>query len=170
MKHMMPQILSLLFATLLLLPGCQSQQSEDYRGVPPIREDEDTSIERTDDLSLVLDLPKDRFEPGETFTATITLKNRSGEPLEIEASSSALYKIHLMRPQRTDWQTFKTYPDAAAMVITPWTLPAGEERAFTPELTVAEDWPTHELIRVQAEINGLPEIKTAVDIEVVNQD
>lgn len=170
MKRMMPVTLSLLFAALLLLPACQSQQSEDYRDVPPIREDEDTSIERTDDLSLVLDLPSDRFEPGETFTATITLKNRSNEPLEIEARSSALYKIHLMRPEKSNWQTFKTFPEMAAMVITPWTLPAGEQRSFKPELTVTEDWPTHELIRVQAEINGLPDLKTHVDIEVLRPE
>jgi hypothetical protein len=171
MKRTMLILLLLTAATAL--PACNDGNASvdtDTSAIPPAVDDEDTSVTIKDGVALVLDLPKDRFEPGETFTATITLKNRSGEPLEIEASSSALYKIHLMRPHRTDWQTFKTYPDAAAMVITPWTLPAGEERAFTPELTVAEDWPTHELIRVQAEINGLPEIKTAVDIEVVNQD
>lgn len=166
MKHM--TLVMLLLAACL--SACQPDDPEATTPFPPAVEDEDTSVASQDGVYLVLDLPKTQFVPGESFTATVLIENQSDHMLQIEASSSALCKLHLMRPYITQWDTFKTYPEAAAMVITPWTLRPGERRTFAMPLTVEKDWPTYELIRMQAQINGLDDLETHVDIEVLRPE
>ncbi|MBS3821444.1 MAG: hypothetical protein GVY16_07860 [Planctomycetes bacterium] len=161
----------LLLILILATGGCQTGNQTAPRGpVAPAIDDEDTSVAEKDGLFLVLDLPKAQFQPGETFTATIMATNASDQPVDIEATSSALYTIHLWRPDTGQWQRFKTYPEMGAMVITPWTLQPGETRTFTPTLTVESEWPSYELIRVQAELSAVPDLNPHVDVEVVKSE
>jgi hypothetical protein len=160
----------LLFATAITLPACDDAQPDAGGPVAPAVDDEDTSLAEADRFYLVLDLPKTQYKPGESLNATVMAVNHRDEPVNIQATSSALCKLSLWRPESTQWNRFKTFPEMAAAVMTDWTLEPGQRRSFTFNVPIKPDWPTHELIRVKAQLNGMPELTPHVDIEILRSE
>ena len=65
------------------------------------------------------------------------------------------------------WDCIKEYPLTSTIVSRPWKLTGKRARVFRPELTVEPDWPTHELLKIQAHINGREDLAPTVCIEVL---
>ena len=154
-------ILSLLLAAALIALACQQETEGTPAGTKPLID----SVGE-EGLTVRLKVPQRYYLPGQLVRAQVIAVNNSPDPIEIQSSSTALAKIDLRRFTGVRWETFKRYPQAAAMVITPWTLPAGQTRVFDMALTVEEDWPVAETIRLRGWLNGRENLKPTVEIEV----
>jgi hypothetical protein len=154
-------ILSLLAALVVIPLACQQETEGTPAGTKPL-------IDSVGEggLTVRVKVPQRYYLPGQVVRAQVIAVNNSTEPIEIQSRSAALAKIDLRRFTGIRWETFKRYPQAAAMVITPWTLPPGQSRVFDLALTVGEDWPVAETIRLRGWLNGRDDLKPTVEIEV----
>ena len=146
----------LLFAAGLCLAGCAQQEIATGEHVA-----------QADGLVVTLESPQhDVLVPGENLSLIVTVRNTTKQPAEIVARSGAPVYARVWRRGEMYWQQVKTYPQAATMVMTPWTLPAREQRTFMLSLPVEPDWPTGEPLRITAELNGRPQAKPAIIVRV----
>ena len=145
-----------LLLTTAMLVGCAGSGA-DLRPVNTVE---------VDGLSVSVEILKRDFNIGETFVATVTAENRTKMPIEIIARTGAPVYMRLWRHTGLTWQEVKRYPEAATMVMSPWTLAPGDRRVFARQLVVEPDWPTAELLRLTAELNGRDEVAPALVIEV----
>ncbi|MFP3936698.1 MAG: hypothetical protein ACLFVW_00060 [Phycisphaerae bacterium] len=142
-----------------LLFGCAGNNGElDDPEVPRVTE--------SDNLRLTLDVSDRQVAVGEKLKVRLTARNTGSEPIKITARSGALMRVRIWQETPIGWTTVKQYPEAAIMVITPWTLEAGRQRQFDMGLTVDKDWPTAETIRLTAELNGRSDVRVGAKIEV----
>ncbi len=119
-----------------------------------------------DGLEISLEVPKRNLVGGERFNVLITARNKTDEPMEISARSGAPVFVRVFRYTGLTWREVKHYPQAAIMVMSPWTLPARGQRTFAMNLTVEPDWPTGELLRITGELNGRDEVSPGVTVHV----
>jgi hypothetical protein len=119
-----------------------------------------------DHLRLELQVSDHELAVGDTFTVHATARNTGAEPIGITARSGALLIVRIWQETPVGWTTVKRYPEAAIMVIQPWTLAPGEQRAFEMKLTVGKDWPTAETLRLSAELNGRNDVRATTDIRI----
>jgi hypothetical protein len=162
----MKPIASLLLLPGLLLSACQPEPTAPDRPAPPVP-DATTATGRAKALALTLDLPAHTFRTGQTFQARIVASNTTDIPINIHARTAAPFYLHVYAHDGGSWQRVETYPQAAAMVLSDWTLPAGQERTFTPTLRVEPSWPTGKLLRLEAVLNGRDDVNPFVTIEVL---
>lgn len=146
-----------LLLTTAMLVGCANASRVDLRPINTVE---------VDGLSVSVEIPKRNFNTGETFVATVTAENRTKMPIEIIARTGAPVYLRLWRHTGLTWQEVKRYPEAATMVMSPWTLAPGDRRVFVRQLLVEPDWPTAELLRLTAELNGRDEVAPALVIEI----
>lgn len=145
--------------TGVVLAGCAVNNGE--------LDDPDVSrVAESDNLRLTLDVSERQVAIGDKLTVRLTARNTGSEPIDITARSGALMLVRIWRETPVGWTTVKQYPEAAIMIIRPWTLEAGEQRQFDMALTVDKDWPTAETIRLTAELNGRDDVRAGVKIEV----
>lgn len=156
----------LLLPLCLLLTACQSEAPAPSRPAPPPT-NATTATDHADGLALTLDLPAETFRTGETFQARIVARNTTDKDIDIQARSAAPVYLHVNAHDGVSWKRVETYPQAAAMVLSDWPLPAGQERTFTRTLRVEPSWPTGKLLRLQAELNGRDDVNPFVTIEVL---
>ena len=150
---------NVLLLSALLLAGCNDNDME----TQPNR-----MISGGLEMTLVTTGPL--VHPGETMHVTVTVKNLTDAPVEITANTSAPVYLSVWRETGVGWETARRYPEMAAMVMTPWTLRPGAQRQFDYDLRVEPDWPTHEMLLLQAELNGRRELAPSVMFEVVPRD
>ena len=120
----------------------------------------------SDGLAVGIELPKREFLTGEVFETTVYAVNKTREPIAIEATTGAQVYLRIWRKTVVGWDEVKRYPQAAVLVMTPWQVAPRETRRFTMRLTVEPDWPTHEPLRITAELNGRPAISPGMIIRV----
>ena len=149
-----------------VLAGCY----EPVEPTAPIPPDTRTATAAGDDLIVTLGLPKTTFETGERFRVSILAANQTDQRLRIQADSGAPYFVSLWRYTGTGWDKIKRYPVTPQMVLSEWYLAPFGTRRFAPMVTVEPDWPTRELLRLQVELNGRPDVAPWVSIEVVNPE
>ena len=118
-------------------------------------------------LRVSVEMPKRQYDVGEQFTVVITAKNLTDSPIVISSPTSAMTFIKLWRYDGIVWEEFKRYPVASTVVVRKWTLPAGGKRQFFMNLIVEPDWPTAEILRLTAELNGRPEAAPALAFDVL---
>jgi len=149
------------FSSLLLaavvLGGCANPKAVDLS--PP------NSVE-IDGLKVTIKVPKRSFVTGEQFRVLITACNTTRHPIRIPAAGGAPVYVRIWRHTGLSWEEVKRYPEAATTIMTPWTLPAGQKWTRIMNLTVEPDWPTGELLRVTAELNGREDASPALTVEV----
>ena len=161
MKHSLTLAIAALIAAGLTL-GCNQDDSPRPRNVSSLIDSQSQQ-----GLTVRLQVPKAFYEPGQTVNMTVTAVNTSSETIDIQSRSSALVKAEVRQYDGVRWETIRTFPQAAAMVITPWQLEPGQSRSFELNLPISEDWPTAETLRLRAWLNSRPEIKPTVEIKIV---
>ncbi len=145
-------------ALLSAAGGCPApQETVGLRAVPRI-------VAEARGLEVSLVLPKYSFYRGEEIPLKVAVRNTTRRDVVITAHSGALAYVGLwqLRPERQ----ILRFPQAAILVVKQWTLPAGESRSFPLNLQVTPDWPTGELMRLMAEINGWPLARPSALIDV----
>ena len=120
-----------------------------------------------DGLSVSLELPDRQFRTGQQARAVVVARNLTDRPIPIDARTGAPVYIRILRFTGISWEDVKRYPEAATMVMSPWTLDAGAQRTFVMNLTVEPDWPTGEIIRITAGLNGREEASPGLAVEVM---
>lgn len=119
-----------------------------------------------DGLCVSLEIPCRSYVCGQSFPAVVTARNLCDQPICIEAATGAPVYIDLWRNTGTVWERVKTYPQAAPMVLAPWRLEAGAAREFRLCLKVEPDWPTNELLKLTARLDGRPQPQPNIFIAV----
>lgn len=152
-------IVRLAWVGALVSGGCAASQQGPETGPA-------TGRAKTDGLVLRLSLDRTEVLVGEQVEATVTARNTGEQPRRIEARTGALVYLRVWGYDGINWIEEKQYPQAATMVLTPWTLEPGRTRTWTFTLPVEPDWPTYQRARITAELNGVPELLAAVPIEV----
>ncbi len=147
---------------LLSALGCQNDNDTRPRNVHTLIDSKSQG-----DLTVRLKVEKAFYQPGEKIHLEITAINNGSEPIQIQSRSSALAKADFRRHDGMRWETVRTFPQAAAMVITPWQLEPGQTRQFELGIDISEDWPTAETLRLRGWLNGKDSIKPTVEIKVV---
>ncbi len=151
--------LSIMLAAATTLSGC-------LWGKLPPRDHRQHNVAVANGLSVTLDIPNWEFTQGETFTATVTVKNLSYSPTTIKASTGAPVFIRLLRYTRLGWEEVLRYPRGEIMFMNHWTLGAREKKTFSLQLTVEPDWPIGDVVRMVAEVNGRAEPAPSIIIRV----
>jgi len=123
------------------------------------------SAER-DGLVVEIELTRREFAVGQTMPVTVTALNTTRRDLDILASTGAPVYVKVWRNIGVGWEEVKRYPQAAVMVMSPWSLEARGRRTFPLSVPVEPDWPTNEPLRVTAELNGRPEVAPGIIIRV----
>jgi hypothetical protein len=142
----------------LLLVGCQ-----------PVKVVTDGSFVSNDSIELGLAVARRTFGIGDAFDVTVRARNISKQPITIRARSGAPVYLHVNRFSAMGEDEFKTFPEAATMVMSAWTIQPGEERTFVLTLTVEADWPRNETLKLIAELNGYPGLMPFTTIRILPQ-
>jgi hypothetical protein len=119
-----------------------------------------------DGLAVTLKVPERKAHWGQELPVRVVAENTTGGDIRINATSAALVKVHVWERVGEGWDMVKTYPEAAAMVMSPWTLEAGQTREFPLTIPVERSWPTGEPVRLTAELNGWAKATPGGVIEV----
>jgi hypothetical protein len=117
-------------------------------------------------LCLTLDTQRRNLVRGQSLILTATAKNTSASPMEIVAVSGAPVIVTIARKTASGWETVKTYPENTTQVTDKWTLAAGAERKFPMTLPIAIELPTGEPLRLEAKLNGRPDVVAGGYIQI----
>lgn len=152
----MKSVSLLLLVVAATMPGCRRGEMASV-----LR----NSVE-ADGLVVSIELPKRSFTVGERSEVVVTATNTTGKAMTIFASSGAPVYLHIWRHTGLSWEKVKRYPRTATMVMTPWRIEGRGERRFVMPLTVEPDWPTGEILKISAELNGRPEASPQLTFQV----
>ncbi|MFP4106746.1 MAG: hypothetical protein ACLFVU_11730 [Phycisphaerae bacterium] len=152
----------------LLLVGCKPPEADTgyKKDTDEVQAGQDVDIAR-DGLQMALRLDRRTVEVGDTLGVKVLVHNGSQEPITINATSSALVKLFLWQDSAVGMSKKKTWPQAAAMVMSSWTLEPDEQREFIFELPVDRTWPTGELAWLSAELNGRDDLQPQLFVQVL---
>jgi hypothetical protein len=129
-----------------------------------------TSAEQAEDgLKLVLQVKDDIAPKGQTQPVIVTAINTSGNDIRIIADSSAPVYMQLFRNTISGPEVIERFPEASLQVMRPWTLKAGESVEYEMPLEVKRNWPSIDLLTLQAHLNGRPDVLPAVQFQVVSE-
>ena len=149
----------------LAIAGCPQENGKGYLKEGRAVADDGLSVSITADEVVV--------SPGDEVNVTVYVANTSSEPIEYNARNAApVYVMVQKASEMSDdsWETVKTYPEAAAQVITPMTFRPGQQREFKMTLPVEPDWPAGEIVRLAAYPNGRRELVASVRIKVTSSE
>jgi hypothetical protein len=151
--------LVLLTVSLVALIGCP-KKAGDGPGAGVVQE------VTKDGLTVELRMPRRHLVRGEMLPITVTARNQTKEEMAIDADSGAAVYVTLWRQTSVGWEQVKRYPESVTMVATKGRLGPKASQSFPLNLRVAPDWPTGELLRITAELNGRPEPQAGAYIQV----
>jgi len=139
---------SMLTAVVLLAGGC----APGPRGDGP-------SVVRLNSAAAEMAVPDRTVHRGQVLGVGIATWNLGKEPLTVTRTGSSVYRVEAARHDGIGWVTFRTYPATDAMVLRKLTLEPGSRRDDSVLVTVEPDWPGGEVVRLQAVMNGWPELR-----------
>ncbi len=151
--------------TVLLAGACLASGGCFWRGRPTPAEG--TSIRTVGPFRVVLAVPAGAYEPGDSFTVTVTTTNVSDEPVVVHRWGSVAYYLTVSHNRGTGWEEVHTYPGGTAGVMESWTFRPGQQKSTAIRLTVEPDWPVGELLRLEAHMNGREEVRAAEFVEII---
>jgi hypothetical protein len=138
---------SMLVALLLLAGGC----------APGPRGDGPTVV-HAGPLAAQMDVPAETVGPGQVVGVSVTTWNLGDEPVAIARTASNVYRVEVARHDGIGWVTFSTHPATEAIMLRRLTLNPHSQRGDTVNVRVDPDWPTGEVVRLRAVMNGRPEL------------
>lgn len=150
---------SLITGMVLLAAGCRRQSELRDTGQP-------FETIRQGDLSLRMELSELTPARGERLEVTLRALNTGDEYMTVPSNTGAPAYVDLYRYDGVGWNRFKTYPEAATMVMNPWKLSPGVEWQHTMSLPVEPSWPMGEPIRVVGRLNGIDDVTPSLTIQV----
>ena len=122
--------------------------------------------ETSADLSVAIAVHQQQVVPGEQLHVEVTARNLTKKPITINARSGAPVYVRIWQDAGRD--EVERYPRTEMMVARPWTLAPRAERSFVLSIPVEPNWPTGEILRVTAELNGRGDLTPSVHIEVLS--
>ncbi len=106
-------------------------------------------------------------EVGQSVRVTLIVRNTSGDPIPVEAASTAPMFVSVWRYVAAEgWLRIKEYPEAVIARRQAWVLEGREEKSFSMTVPVEPDWPTRQLIKLTAELNGRTDARPYVLMEI----
>lgn len=111
-----------------------------------------------DGVELTIALAQRELQHGQAIKVGVLVQNATTQDITVKADSEALCKISLWRHTWLGWERMETWPESAMEIRSDWILKAGQSRTFQQSLLVGKDWPTHEPLRLTAELAGKPDL------------
>jgi len=133
---------------------------------PPLELSGLYATERTDELLLGIEVPRNAYGPDETIPVRITVRNVSSEPVTITADSSSPVHVLVYSFDGVGWDEVLYFPRAELLVTRSWTLRPGATRRFPLNLPITPAWPREEPLRLAGVVNGVEGVEAAVEIVV----
>ncbi len=160
----------LLLLACLVSAGCGAdgpgKPTHACAGKPPVATDAPPSGEG--DLAVAVGLATAQLVTGQSLDVTVTVTNRTDSTIEIDSLTSAKVYVFIWRYTIAGWTETLRYPQAEAMVVTPWSIDAGESVTFDMPLVVEPTWPTYEPLRLTVAINGTDAVSLPIAIKVTS--
>jgi hypothetical protein len=119
--------------------------------------------------SLQVSISADRYtvKVGEQVHVTVTARNLSRTPIQIESATAAPVIVTLWRYDRAKgWVRVRQFPTAPLRRHSRWELGKKEQRTFRIDLPVEPDWPSLTTLKLSAELNGRPDARPHVFVYV----
>ena len=146
-----------LAGTSLLVLGCAP------KGAPSVVTDQVAS----DSLLATMTADKRIARVGEGINVALVARNTSLRSMSIEAATTAPMIVTVWRyDMAKGWTRVKEYPKVAIYRRQTWVLHGGKERAFSMAVPVEPDWPTQQMVKLMAELNGRTDARPYVLIEI----
>lgn len=158
----------LILLAIIAISGCQ-QVAPDGDLTKNIGQCPPASCQRSTDqadLTAAVSAESVDLVTGDSLAVTVTVTNHTDSAIEINSLSSAKIRLLIRRRTMAGWEVLLRYPQTEAMVVTPWSVAAGETTVFNIPLTVEPTWPTHERLRLIAAVNGTDVTSPPVTIMV----
>jgi len=119
-----------------------------------------------DGLTVELILPGYSFYRGQELPIKVVAVNSGEYEAVFRADSGAPAYVTLWRRRTLGWEKFNRFPEAVVLLPRTWALPPGQSRSFQMNLWVGPDWPTHDPLKLTAQLNGLPGVAPSAMIDV----
>ena len=145
-------------ALMALGAGCQ-MQSKAPRTL--------TGEAASGNLHLTLRTDRRVAHVGDTLTLTVEAKNTGWTGMTIEAATAAPVIATVWRYDSVKgWVRYKDFPPVSYRTRQKWDLGLGQRRDFTMKLAVGADWPVLETLKITAELNGRPDARPHVLLNI----
>ena len=113
-----------------------------------------TPAERIEGVTLDLTLSPTQPVVGQDLEVLVVATNRTDQVVRIVSPDSGLVILRLWRQIPPGWTEYLRFPESALQALHPWSLQPGAQRQFKMTLPVDDRWPTHDTLRLTAELNG----------------
>ena len=117
-------------------------------------------------LTLTIHVPKRDFALGEEVPVTVVARNLAKKPVRFTAPTNTICLLRIWRHNGLAWEHVKRYPPAEMRTQLPWKLDAQSSRTINRRVVVEPDWPTGEVLRLTAELNGRGKLAPGVSIRI----
>jgi hypothetical protein len=122
-------------------------------------------------LKATLSVDRQFVHPGDSLHVTLTARNLTPHPMEITARSGARLLVTVWKYESIKgWQRIDQYPQAATFQLVPWKLAPFEQHTLDMTLPVSAGWPSNEMLRLTAELNGRPDARPHVLVKVLSPE
>ncbi len=129
-----------------------------------------TTAYHADGLMVGIHVPDRTLRPGETFDVTVIAHNQTDAPLPIESFGSDRIHLSVSRYTARGWEIIERHPPAYAEILDVWEIPPHAALQAEGSLLVSTEWPSGELLRIKAWVNGLPEASVAEFVRVAPRE
>ncbi|NQU76345.1 MAG: hypothetical protein HQ546_08555 [Planctomycetes bacterium] len=168
MKVKTHTILLIIVAAGLVPPGCGWRN---WFSRSPSQTQLSTGKAIGGDLSTTVMVDRRIARIGDKLDISLMAENTSSDPIPVEADTTAPMLVTVWRYNMANgWQRAKVYPEVSITQRSAWVLQRHEKRKFFMTVPVEPDWPTLELLRITAELNGRPDVRPFVLIEISPQE
>jgi hypothetical protein len=124
------------------------------------------TFRRIGGLTIGAEVPRHVYYPGERIPLTVTTVNQSDHPVAVDRMGSVEYFVTVSRNEGLGWELVRQYPSGTAGVLQRVVFRPGQVRRTTITVPVERDWPTGEVLRLQARMNGREEVASSDFVEI----
>ena len=117
-------------------------------------------------LAVEVVVPETGYARGDVIPVAVTARNTTAEEMTVTASTRAKVLVSILQSTPIGWEEIGRYPGAAATVLTTWTLAPGQTFTHTMNVPVTADWPTDEPLKLEAWLDGRPDVRPGGIIRV----
>ncbi|MBS3735312.1 MAG: hypothetical protein KGY99_10385 [Phycisphaerae bacterium] len=117
-------------------------------------------------LAIGITVPDRTLHPGESFTVTAAVENRGGTPVEVDAFGKTQLYVSAAHHTARGWEEIERSPAAAPQVLHTTIIAPGEVLRASRTLTVGPTWPSNEVLRIRAWLNGREDVNVSEFVEV----
>ncbi|MFW6133292.1 MAG: hypothetical protein ACOC8F_05290 [Planctomycetota bacterium] len=119
-----------------------------------------------DSLAIGIDVPEWTLRPGDSFAVTVAVENRGGPVVEIDAFGDNKCYVGVARHTARGWEQIERYPGTGPELLKTWTLEPGQVTREARTLKVGPAWPSNEVLRIRAWLNGREDVHVTEFVKV----